>query len=96
MIIIHDVVMQQGEIVNQLHRRRAGERYFCLGSHCFGGKNGERRSQGLAATIIRPCPGLVDPSPVVLDHSPEFRLQTGARGRHDWNHSQTRAFEALG
>ncbi len=65
LVAVHQVVVQEGEVVHQLHGHRAGHAHLGRGAGDLGGEHGERGTYGLAAVAVRGVALGVDPAEVV-------------------------------
>ena len=81
MIIVHDVVVKQREVVDQFHSGRPSEGHLDIGPHRLRRKQSECRSKRFARTVVGRCSGAIDPTPVILDDPTKFRLESGTGRR---------------
>ncbi len=53
LVAVHQVVVQEGEVVHQLHGHRSGHADLGRGTGDLGGEHRERGADGLAAVAVR-------------------------------------------
>lgn len=97
LVTVHQVVVQQGEVVDQLDGDRAGHAGFRGGAGDLGGQYGEGGAHGLASVAVRGPPLGVDPAEVVggdrvhgrrqaVDGRPQYRRGQGPAALQERGH----------
>jgi hypothetical protein len=74
-VTVHEVVVDEGEVVHQLYRHATGHSYFGGGPGRLGGQHGQRRTDPFASSHLGGPPVDFGPPEVVADHVPDARHQ---------------------
>lgn len=93
LVAVHQVVVQQREVVHELDRDGAGDADLGRGTRGLGGEQRERRTHGLAAVAVRHVALGVDPAEVVGGDGVHGRREPVDGGAERGGREGTAAFQ---